>query len=133
MKKRQILDISSSVIAQAQASGVPESTVQCLVGLIEELVNDGHAHAKEAVVVSPDASRIRNLRESPFSCLNTESKRMRHFELNPWSIFLVCILISAEIQQKSRHIGKFLSMRSSCIIMGSLSSIFMNSELSVNS
>lgn len=80
----------SSVIAQVQASGVPESTVHCLVGSMEELVNDIHAHAKEAVVncLSSDASRETLERaegcfdqlENPFSCLNTESKRMRHFE-----------------------------------------------------
>ncbi|KAF3837731.1 hypothetical protein F7725_009499, partial [Dissostichus mawsoni] len=50
MEKRKILDMCSSVIAQVQASGVPESTVQCLVGSMEELVKDIHAHAKEAVV-----------------------------------------------------------------------------------
>ena len=49
----------SAVIAQLQASRVPESTVQCLVGSMEELVNDIHAHANEAVVecLSSDASR----------------------------------------------------------------------------
>lgn len=40
IEKRQIQDMCSSVIAQVRASGVPESTVQCLVGAMEELVND---------------------------------------------------------------------------------------------
>ena len=80
----------SSVIAQVQASGVPESTVRCLVGSMEELVKDIHAHAKEAVVkcLSSEASKetlekVENCFDqlgNPFSCLNTESKRMRHFE-----------------------------------------------------
>lgn len=52
MDNTKILDMCSSVIAQLQASGVPESTVQCLVGSMEELVDDIHAHAKETVVES---------------------------------------------------------------------------------
>ncbi len=90
IEKRKILDMCSSVIAQVQASGVPESTVDCLVGSVEELVNDIHAHAKEAVVecLSSDASRetLKKVEdcfdqlENPFSSLSTESKRMRHFE-----------------------------------------------------
>ncbi len=89
-EKRKILDMCSSVIAQVQASGVSESTVECLVGSVEELVNDIHAHAKEAVVecLPSDASRETlekvedcfDQLENPFSSLNTESKRMRHFE-----------------------------------------------------
>lgn len=41
----QLLDMCSSIVAQVQASGVSESTVQCLVGSMEELVNDVHAEA----------------------------------------------------------------------------------------
>ncbi|CAI5676188.1 unnamed protein product [Oreochromis niloticus] len=50
VEKRQILNMCSSVIAQVQSSGVPESTVQCLVVSLEELVNDIHTHAKQSVV-----------------------------------------------------------------------------------
>lgn len=57
--KRRIYWTCAAVIAQVQASGVPESTVECLVGSMEELVNDIHNHTKEAVVncLSSDASR----------------------------------------------------------------------------
>lgn len=50
IEKRRILDMCSSVIAQVEASRVPESTVQSLVGSMEELVNDIHVHAKRTVV-----------------------------------------------------------------------------------
>lgn len=90
MDKTKILDMCSSVIAQLQASGVPESTVQCLVGSMEELVDDIHAHAKETVVesLSSDASceTLKKVQdcfgqlENPFSSINTESKRKKHLE-----------------------------------------------------
>lgn len=85
----------SSIIAQVQASGVPENSVQCLVGSMEELVNDIHTHAKEAVVecLSSDASKETlekvedcfDQLENTFSCLNTESKRTKYFE-ERWKI-----------------------------------------------
>ena len=69
---------------------VPESTVQCLVGSMEELVDDIHAHAKETVVesLSSEASgeTLEKVQDSfgqlenPFSSLNTESKRKKHLE-----------------------------------------------------
>lgn len=40
----------SSVIAQLQAPGVPESTWHWLVGSFEELVNDIHVHVTQAIV-----------------------------------------------------------------------------------
>lgn len=46
IEKRQILDTCSSVIAQVEASRLPKSTVQSLVGSMEELVNDINVHAK---------------------------------------------------------------------------------------
>lgn len=82
-----------------QASGAPESTVQCLVSALEELVNDIYANAKEAVVecLSSDASKkfedCFDQLKNPFSCLNTESKRTKHFE-EKWKIVepVECIL-----------------------------------------
>lgn len=62
---------------------------------MEELINDIHTHAKEAVVesLSSDASKETlekvedcfDQLENPFSCLNTESKRTKHFE-EKWKI-----------------------------------------------
>ncbi|KAK0136978.1 hypothetical protein N1851_026844 [Merluccius polli] len=50
LKKGKLLDMCSSIIAQVQASGVSESTVQSLVGSMEELVNDVHVQAQDAVL-----------------------------------------------------------------------------------
>ena len=73
-----------------QASGIPENTVQFVVCSMEELVNDIYAHVKEAVVecLSSDTSgesleKVEDCfdqLENPFSCLNTTSQRIRHFE-----------------------------------------------------
>lgn len=145
MKKREILDMCSSVIAQVQASGVPASTVQCLVGSMEELVNDIHAHAKEAVVecLSSDASRETlekvedcfDQLENPFSCLNTESKRMRHFE-KKWKIVepVEHILGVRFDIRRDKTTGTYRQVPVNdkfmyVPIMGSLSSMFRNSEL----
>lgn len=147
IEKRQLLDTCSSVIAQVQASGVAESTVQCLVGYMEELVNDIHAHAKEAVVesLSSVASTSRETLakvedcfdqlQNPFSCLNTESKRMRHFQ-EKWKIVepVEHILGVRFDTRRDRTTGtyrqvpvqdKFMYVP----IMGSLASMFRNSEL----
>lgn len=47
------------ITAQVETSKVPENTVHCSDGSVEELVNDIYAHAKEAAVesLSPDASK----------------------------------------------------------------------------
>lgn len=143
--KKKILDMYSSIIAQVQASGVPESTVQCLVGSVEELVNDIHANAKEAVVkcLSSDASKetIKKIEdcfdqlENPFSCLNTESKRTKHFE-EKWKIvepveyilgvrFDMCRDKTTGAYTQVPVNDKFMFVP----IIGSLSSMFRNSAL----
>ena len=45
-----VLNMCASVVAQLQASGVAESTVQAMVGSMEDLVNDIHTQAREAVL-----------------------------------------------------------------------------------
>ncbi len=42
-----VLNMCASVVAQLQASGVAESTVQAMVGSMEDLVNDIHRQARE--------------------------------------------------------------------------------------
>lgn len=93
--EKKVLDMCSSMVAKVQASGLPESAVQSLVGSMEELLNDIHTRAKEAVVecLSSGASnkalkQVENCfeqLENAFSCLNTESKRRKHFE-EKWQI-----------------------------------------------
>lgn len=148
MEKKTILDMCSSVIAQVQASGIPESTVQGLVISIEELVNDIHSHAKEAVVecLSPAASRetVEKVEkcfdslENPFSCLNTESKRMRHFE-EKWKIVepVEHVLgVRFDVRRdKTSLTGTCLYVPVKFMyvpIMGSLSSMFRNTEVCNN-
>lgn len=130
VEKRKILDMFSSIIAQVQASGVPENSVQCLVGSMEELVNDIHTHAKEAVVecLSSDASKETlekvedcfDQLENTFSCLNTESKTKKNIlkkdgkKLNLQNIFLLYNLTCAETKQQVLT-RKCLSMISSCM------------------
>ncbi|XP_042070926.1 uncharacterized protein LOC106632482 [Haplochromis burtoni] len=145
VEKRQILNMCSSVIAQVQSSGVPESTVQCLVGSLEELVNDIHAHAKQSVVdcLSTDTSRETlekvedcfDQLENPFSCLNTESKRIRHFE-QKWKIVepIEHVLGVRFDVRKDRTTGTYRQVPVNdkfmyIPIMGSLSSMFRNGEL----
>ncbi|XP_026018914.1 uncharacterized protein LOC113019411 [Astatotilapia calliptera] len=144
VEKRQILNMCSSVIAQVQSSGVPESTVQ-LVGSLEELVNDIHAHAKQSVVdcLSTDTSRETlekvedcfDQLENPFSCLNTESKRIRYFE-QKWKIVepIEHVLGVRFDVRKDRTTGTYRQVPVNdkfmyVPIMGSLSSMFRNSEL----
>ena len=45
-----VLNMCGSVVAQLQASGVAESTVQAIVGSMEELVSDIHMQVREAVL-----------------------------------------------------------------------------------
>lgn len=90
VKKRQLLDVYSSIITQVQASGVPESTMQCLTSSMEELVKDVHVQAQDAVlkylsteVTEQTLDKVKDCfeqLENPFSLLNTETKRQRHFE-----------------------------------------------------
>ena len=145
MDNTKILDMCSSVIAQLQASGVPESTVQCLVGSMEELVDDIHAHAKETVVesLSSEASgetleKVQDCfgqLENPFSSLNTESKRKKHLE-EKWKIVepVEYILGVRFDTRRDRTTGTYRQVPVNdkfmyVPIMGSLSSMFRNSEL----
>lgn len=145
VEKKHIRDMCSSVIAQVQASGVPESTVQYLVDSMEELVNDVHAHAKDAVVncLSSDASRETLERvescfdqlENPFSCLNTETKRMKHFE-KKWNIVepVEHVLGVRFDVRRDRITGTYRQVPVNDKFMyvpirGSLSSMFSNKEL----
>ena len=93
--KQHVLNMCGSVVAQLQASGVAESTVQAMVGSMEELVNYIYRQARDAVlncsseVQGTDlAKKLENsfdLLENPFTSFNTGSKRQRFFE-EKWEI-----------------------------------------------
>ncbi|KAG7478554.1 hypothetical protein JOB18_002184 [Solea senegalensis] len=95
LKESSFVDMCSSVIAQVQAAGVAENTVQSLACSMEEVVNDVHIQAQDAVLecLSSEVNEqtldkvkecLENL-ENPFSLLNTVTKRQRHFE-KKWKI-----------------------------------------------
>lgn len=146
LEKRQLFDMCSSIIAQIQASGVSESTVQSLVCSVEELVNDVHVQAQESVLkcLSSEVSeqtldkvkdRFEQL-ENPLSLLNTETKRQRHFA-KKWKIVepVEHVLDVRHDVRRDKSTGvysqvpvndKFMYVP----ILGSLESMFTNQELS---
>ena len=79
-----VLNMCASVVAQLQASGVAESTVQAMVGSMEDLVNEIHTQAREAVLsCTPEiqgtdfekkVEKCFDQLENPFSTLNTRVK-----------------------------------------------------------
>lgn len=136
----QLVNVDLPVTINTHSPGVPESTVQCLVGSVEELVNDIHANAKEAVVecLSSDASKetMKKIEdcfdqlENPFSCINTESKRTKHFEekwkiVEPVEYTLGVRFDMCRDKTMTPVNDKFMYVP----IIGSLSSMFRNSAL----
>lgn len=112
---------------------------------MEEHVNDIQALTKEALVncLSSDASRETLERVescfdqlgNPFSCLNTESKSMRHFE-KKWNIVepVEHVLGVRFDARRDRTTGTYRQVLINdkfmyVPILGSLSSMFSNSEL----
>ncbi|KAF7651237.1 hypothetical protein LDENG_00113750, partial [Lucifuga dentata] len=92
----QLSSMCGSVIAHLQASGLSESNVQTIVCSMEEVINDVHSQAREAVLKNfpPESksSDIYNKIEhtfsqlpNPLSALNTESKRRKYFD-EKWEI-----------------------------------------------
>ncbi len=145
VENRQLTDMCSAIVAQVQAAGVSENTVQCLVGSMEELVSDVHAQARDTVlkclsseVPGQTLDKVKdcfNQLENPFSCLNTETKRQRHFE-KKWKIVepLEYVLGVRYDVRKDKTTGlysqvpvndKFIYVP----ILGTLESMFTNSEL----
>ncbi|XP_037401191.1 uncharacterized protein LOC119265236 [Pygocentrus nattereri] len=134
----------SSVVAQVQASGIPEGTVQCLVGSMEELVNDIHAQAKEAVIkcLSVDLPKQAldkvedcfDQLENPFSFMNTETKRQRYFE-QKWNIVEpVEPILGVRFDVRKNKTGTYSQVPVNDTftyvpILGTLKSMFSNKEL----
>lgn len=83
--KHHVLNMCGSIVAQLQAPGVAESTVQAMVGSMEELVNDIHRQTRETVL-NCTSSEIQGTAleqkvehcfdqlENPFSVLHTGTK-----------------------------------------------------------
>ena len=146
LEKRQLLDMCSSIVAQVQASGVPESTVQSLVGSMEEFGNDVHVQAHDTVlkclsseVTEQTLNKVKDCfeqLENPFSFLNTETKRQRHFE-KKWKIVepVEHVLGVRYDLRKDRTTGVYsqIPVNDKFVyvpILGTLESMFTNRELS---
>ena len=92
--KQHVLNMYGSVVAQLQASGVAESTVQAMVGSMEELLNDIHRQARDSVLNCTSETHGMDLGkkmensfdqlENPFTFFNTGAKRQRFEE--KWEI-----------------------------------------------
>lgn len=144
--KHHLLNLCGSVVAQLQASGVAESTVQAMVGSMEELVNDIHEQTREAVLSCTSSEiqatdleeKVENCfdqLENPFSVLNTAAKRQKFFE-EKWEIVepVEYVLGVRFDLRRDRTTGvynqipvtdKFVYVP----ILGTLKSMFKNSEL----
>ncbi len=107
--KTNIVNSCSTVVAELKVAGVAETTINYVVGALEEVIGDIHSETQESVKNSLSLEEpIKSLVESqidqcfekmqnPFAALNTESKRMRYFSQNatlssPLS-FLLSILL----------------------------------------
>lgn len=144
--KHHVLNKCGSVVAQLQASGVAESSVQAIVGSIEELVSDIHMQVREAVLSCTSSEiqgtdlekKVKNCfdqLENPFSVLNTGAKRQKFFE-EKWEIVepVEYVLGVRFDVRRDRTTGvynqipvtdKFVYVP----ILGTLKSMFKNSDL----
>lgn len=142
----QLPSMCGSIVAHLQAAGICESTVQTIVSSMEEVVNDVHNQAREAVLktFSPEETNSDVFKkvehcfdqlDNPFSALNTEAKRQKHFN-ERWEI----------VQPEEHVLGVRMDVRRDRTtgiysqfpvtdkymyvpILGTLKSIFKNGEI----
>lgn len=146
LDNHHILNICGSVVAQLQASGAAESTVQAIVESMEEVVNDIRTQAKEAVLncsselqstsFQNKVEACFNQLENPFSNLNTQGKRQKFFE-EKWEIVepIEYVLGVRFDVQRDRTTGVYsqIPVNDKFVyvpIIGTLKSMFKNNELS---
>ncbi|XP_035994789.1 uncharacterized protein LOC118563679 [Fundulus heteroclitus] len=86
---RSTLDICASAVAQLKAAGLSQSSVNSFVSSMEEVCFEIHGQAKDAALqsLSPQDIEIKNKieqsfqkLENPFTSLNSETKRNKHFK-----------------------------------------------------
>lgn len=140
-----VLNMCASVVAQLQASGVAESTVQAMVGSMEELVNDIHRQAREAVLSCTSEIEGTDLEkkvekcfeqlENPFSTLNTRVKRQKFFEEKWESVEPVEYVLGVRFdvsRDKTTGVYSQVPVTDKFVytpILGTLKSMFKNTEL----
>lgn len=142
---RHVLNMCGSVVAQLQASGAAESTVQALVESMEEVVKDIQTQAREAILSCTSELQDTGLQkkvedcfdelENPFSSLNTRGKRQKFFD-QKWEIVepVEYVLGVRNDLQRDRTTGVYSQVPVTdkfvyVPILGTLKSMFKNSEL----
>ena len=134
-----------SVVAQLQSSGVAESTIPAMLRSMEELVNDIHSQARDAVLNCTSEIQGTDFEkkldscfeqlQNPFSVLNTGAKRQKFFK-EKWEIvepveyvlgvrFDVCRDRTTGVYNQIPVTDKFVYVP----ILGTLKSMFKNSEI----
>ena len=89
--EKSTLDMCASAVAQLKAAGLSQSTVNSFVSSMEEVFFEINSQAKDAALqcLSPQDTENKNKIEesfkqlengNPFTCLNTETKRNKHFK-----------------------------------------------------
>ena len=88
MSNRSTLDMCASAVAQLKAAGLSQSTVNSFVSSMEEVFSEIHSQAKHVALQcsSPQDTEHKNKieqsfqnLENPFTPLNSEAKRNKHF------------------------------------------------------
>lgn len=89
--KTNIVNSCATVVAELKVAGVAETTINYVVGALEEVVGDIHSETHESVknslsleepiksVVESQIDQCFEKMQNPFTLLNTETKRMRYF------------------------------------------------------
>lgn len=94
--QNSLVEMCGSIVAQLQASGQPENTVQTIVNSMEEVVNDVHMQAREAAfqTFTPEDKNSDTYKKvelslsqlnNPFTPFNTEKKREKYYA-KKWEI-----------------------------------------------
>lgn len=91
---KSTLDVCASALAQLKSAGLGQSTLNSFVSSMEEVFDEIHVQAKNAALQCFSLQDIKNrnrieqsfqIIENPFTPLNSESKRQKHFAVK-WRI-----------------------------------------------
>lgn len=91
---KSTLDICASAVAQLKAAGLGQSSMNSFVSCMEEAFSEIHTQAKNAVLQCLSSQTVANKNmieqafkgiENPFTSLNSENKRQKHFA-KKWKI-----------------------------------------------
>lgn len=145
LENKSIVSMCGSVVAQLQASGAAESTVQMMVESMEAIVTDLHRHAKETILKSTselkDTGFLKKIEEgfdeldNPFTDFNTQRKRQKFFEEKWELVEPVEYVLGVRFDvRKDKTTGVYCQVPITdkfvyVPILGTLKSLFKNSEI----